>query len=110
MAGKLSRKSQARERLMRNQLSSLILSGKVITTLAKAKLLKSKMEKMIQDVKKLETVNKRRMIAGLLYGGAVKKMDDESEAYEKVALYKVSARRGDGAPLGQVVIEKKAKK
>jgi len=106
MARKLSRKFQARERLMRNQLSSLVLNGKVITTLSKAKLLKSEMEKLIQKTGKLEAVSRKRMIGGTLYSGAVKKLDDEYKTYKNVAIYKVYSRRGDGAPMGQVVIGK----
>jgi ribosomal protein L17 len=106
MARKLSRKFQARKRLIRNQLSSLVLSGKVVTTSSKAKLLKSETQKMISVLKKLEGINRTRMIHGLLYGGAIKKMDNEFDSYQKVMLYKLNSRKGDGAALSQVVIEK----
>lgn len=106
MARKLSRKIQARKRLVRNQLSSLVLNGKVVTTLPKARVLKSEMEKMIHKVRKLEGISRTRMLAGLLYGGAVKKMEDEYINYKKVTLYKTTSRIGDGAPLGQVAVER----
>lgn len=95
---------------MRNQLSSLVLSGKIVTTLPKAKLLKSEMEKLISNVRKLEGINKTRKIAGILYGGAKAKMADEYDSYRSVSLYKTVSRFGDGAPLSQVVIEKNSNK
>jgi len=103
---KLSRKFQPRKRLMKNQLSSLILFDKVKTTKAKAKVLKSQAQKLICDISKLDSLQKIRRAKRELFGGAAIKIVDEIGKIKSVSLFNLSPRSGDGAPQALVVINK----
>ena len=98
MKSKLSRKYQARNRLMRNQLSSLILFESVTTTVAKAKQLKTEAQAFISKLNTSENeVNIKRYINSLLYGGAQMKAYDIRKEVSCVKTYKLDERFGDGA-------------
>lgn len=107
MKFKLSRKFQARKRMIRNQLSSLILYGQIKTTRAKAKALKSEMQKLVCDLKKSEGHILVRKADEVLYGGASKKAVDILQSIESVSVLKLPPRSGDSAPLAVVVLNKK---
>jgi len=96
---KLSRKAQARNRLMRNQLSSLILFESVTTTVAKAKALKAEAQSLISKLNSsTDEVNTKRYINSVLYGGAQLKAYDKRSDFESIKTYKLDERFGDGAP------------
>lgn len=101
---KLSKKSQVRDRLLRNLLSSLILFEEVKTTTAKAKVLKAKASSFISKIKSDNTVNTKRYIASELYGGAKDKAWDYRDKLEVVKSYKLAGRLGDNAEVSIVKI------
>jgi len=71
---KLSRSKGAKKALVRNLATSLILEGKIKTTLAKAKVAKSFVEKLINISKKGDLAAKRRIIALLPNKKAAEKL------------------------------------
>jgi large subunit ribosomal protein L17 len=100
---RLSRKPDARVRLLRNLVTSLIMEERVTTSLAKAKAARSLSEKIITKGKK-DTVHSRRMVARMVYGSkAVQKVFDElgprytdrPGGYTRIL--KLGARKGDAA-------------
>lgn len=98
MKAKLSRKYQARNRLMRNQLSSLVLFESVTTTVAKAKQLKTEAQSLISKLKQsTDEVNTKRYLGSLLYGGAKIKAYDMRDSFDCVKTYRLEERFGDGA-------------
>ncbi len=106
---KLGRKPDARRRMLRNLVTSLILEERVKTSLARAKAARSMAEKIITNGKK-DTVHSRRLVAGRVYGSeAVKKVFDElgpryadrPGGYTRIL--KLGPRRGDAAE--EVILE-----
>lgn len=74
---KLGRNRDARKRLIRNMVTSLILEERVRTSLAKAKAVRSRAEKVITKGRN-DSVHARRLVARMVYGSeAVKKVFDE---------------------------------
>ncbi len=63
---KLGRTSSHRRCLMANMLKSLIINGRIETTLPKAKLLRRYADKMITLAKKNDLAAKRRAISGMM--------------------------------------------
>ena len=76
MPSKLSRKSQPRNILIANLATSLILHGKARTTLPKAKLIQTYLEKIFTDVKDNSLSAKRNVGAKLKDKLAVAKLFD----------------------------------
>jgi large subunit ribosomal protein L17 len=73
---KLGRSRDARKRLIRNMVTSLVLEERVRTSLAKAKAVRSRAEKVITRGRS-DTVHSRRMVARMVYGSkAVQKVFD----------------------------------
>ena len=108
---KLSRKFAARDRLIRNQMSSLILFEKVITTLPKARALKSEAEKLVSKINSSnEKFNLVRDLAKVLYGGSVSKAIDTKGTFVSVSMVKLDTRFGDGAKRAMVMLNKKVEK
>lgn len=102
---KLSLKHQVRERMVRNQLSSLVLHGEIETTLPKARFLKSSAQRFFSRVNSLDALEKIKYCKTKLYGGASSKAIDMT--VEKVALFKMAQRFGDNALMAKVrLIEK----
>lgn len=105
---KLSKKNQARNRLIRNLLSSLILFEEVQTTPIRAKALKAKAESFLAKIDKMDDeVNCKRYIASILYGGAKAKAYDFRKNFEAIKFYKVGNRAGDNAE--QTIVRLKTK-
>lgn len=100
---KLGRKREARLRLLRNMVTSVILEERVTTSLAKAKAVRSLAEKIITKGK-IDTVHSRRQVARMVYGSkAVKKVFSElSPRYAErsggyTRILKLGYRAGDAA-------------
>jgi len=111
MARKLGRTTDARMALLRNLASDLIIHERVETTEAKAKELKSAVEKMI-TLGKRGDLESRRQAAAFLYkkeseedeSVLQKLFDDVATRYEDrqggyTRVLKLGPRRGDGAKM-----------
>lgn len=112
MKSKLSRKAQARNRLMRNQLSSLILFESVTTTVAKAKALKAEAQSLVSKLNSsTDEVSTKRYISSVLYGGAQLKAFDKRLELLSIRTFKLHERFGDGAPrmIVKLIIKESAK-
>jgi len=105
---KLSRHTQHRELMFRNMLVSLLQHERIKTTLAKAKELRSWVDKIITLGKKSHLHARRQAFALLRNKGMVKKLFDEIVPQLKdreggyTRIYKLGWRQGDGAPLSLV--------
>ncbi|MBD1224017.1 50S ribosomal protein L17 [Virgibacillus halodenitrificans] len=111
MARKLGRTTDTRMALLRNLASDLIIHERIETTEAKAKELKSVVEKMI-TLGKRGDLHARRQAAAFLYNqeaneneSVIQKLfDDVAARYEDrqggyTRVLKLGARQGDGAPM-----------
>lgn len=93
---------------MRGLLSSLILHDKVVTTEAKAKELKQRVEKLISRSKKLDLVSRRRILSLLPEEPAAKKLFERIVPQFKdrvggyVRIIKLPSRKGDHSPMARV--------
>jgi large subunit ribosomal protein L17 len=105
---KLSRHTQHRELMFRNMLVSLLQHERIKTTLAKAKELRSWVDKIITLGKKSNLHARRQAFALLRNKGIVKKLFDEIVPQLKereggyTRIYKLGWRQGDGAPLSLI--------
>ena len=105
---KLDRKKQPRELMLRNLASSIVMYEKVRTTEAKAKVVRSLVEKAITTSKKGDLTARRALTALLPQKMAVKKLmevlgvkyKDRRGGYTR--LVKLGARQGDGAQIVQI--------
>lgn len=106
---KLGRKPDARKRMLRNLITSLVMEERVRTSLARAKAARSAAEKIITRGRK-DTVHARRLVAGSVYGSrAVQKIfnelgpryADRQGGYTRIL--KLGPRRGDAAE--EVILE-----
>lgn len=105
----LGRKKAPREALLRNLATSIILYEKVKTTKAKAKAVRSLVEKMITVGKNKDSVNAKRAIARKLYGVNVgRKISGELAPRYKgrpggyTRITNLGFRQGDGAEMVQI--------
>jgi len=105
----LGRESQSRKALFRSLIISLITHGKIITTLAKAKAVRPRIEKLITKANKIsgqasiryfQTQTSNKATKKLLTEIA-KKYKDRKGGYTRII--KLSARKGDAAE--QAIIE-----
>ncbi|NLM42229.1 MAG: 50S ribosomal protein L17 [Firmicutes bacterium] len=102
---KLGRTSGHRKALLRNQVTSLVLHGRIETTEAKAKSIKPLADKMVTLGKRGDLAARRQAAAFLLDPAAVKKLFDEvapryadrNGGYTRII--KTGVRRGDAAPM-----------
>lgn len=105
---KLDREKAPREMMLRNLASSVIIYEKVTTTEAKAKVVRSLVEKMITTAKANTLAAHRKLIATLPQPLAVKKSIEVlgprylTRVGGYTRLIKVGARKGDGAELVQI--------
>ncbi len=105
---KLSRHTQHRELMFRNMLVSLFQHGRIKTTLAKGKELRSWADKMISLGKKGTLHSRRQAFSRLRDEGIVKKLFEEIAPPLKdreggyTRIYKMGWRPGDGAPLSLI--------
>jgi len=74
---KLQRSASHRRALLANQACSLILNGRITTTLAKAKALRPYVEKLITLAKRGDVHSRRLAVATLHHPAAVKKLFEE---------------------------------
>lgn len=111
MARKLGRSTDARMALLRNLASDLIIHERIETTEAKAKELKSVVDKMV-TLGKRGDLHARRQAAAFLYNQEAKEdqnvvqklFDDIAARYEDrqggyTRVLKLGARQGDGAKM-----------
>lgn len=104
----LDRKKEPREMMLRNLASSLIIYEKIKTTEAKAKAVRSLVEKMITVAKKGDLTARRKIIEVLPQKMAVKKaMEVLGERYKTrrggyTRIIKLGLRQGDGAKIVQI--------
>lgn len=104
----LDRKKAPRELMLRNMASSIIIYEKVKTTEAKAKVVRSLVEKMITVAKAGTLSARRELIATLPQENAVKKIievlaaryQDRQGGYTRIT--KLGTRQGDGAEMAMI--------
>lgn len=108
----LDRKKEAREMMLRNLAASVLLYENVATTLAKAKTVRSLVEKAIGLAKRGDLTARRQLISLLPQKMAVKKsLEVLGERYKERAggytrIIKIGSRAGDGAALAKIELVK----
>jgi large subunit ribosomal protein L17 len=106
---KLGRTSDARKALLRNMVTSLLRSKRIVTTESKAREARIVAERMITLAKRGDLHARRQALAYLLDEDVVKDLfenlavqyDDRQGGYTRII--KKGFRRGDGAPV--VILE-----
>jgi large subunit ribosomal protein L17 len=104
----LDRTKEARELMLRNLASSIIIYEKVKTSEAKAKAVKPMLEKIITTAKKGDLASRRNLLKVLLQPKAVKKaMEVLGDRYKErpggyCRIIKIGPRQGDGAKIVQI--------
>lgn len=102
---KLGRTSAHRSAMFRNQLASLILSERIITTLPKAKELRPLIEKLVTLAKNDSVHNRRQAARTILDGEQVAKLFDtigprfSTRPGGYTRIIKLGPRRGDAAEM-----------
>ena len=100
---KLGRKPEARRRMLRNLVTSLIMEERITTSLARAKAARSAAEKIITKGRK-DSVHARRQVAKYVYGSKVvqkvfnelgPRYADRNGGYTRIL--KLGPRKGDAA-------------
>lgn len=106
MRAKLSRKSQAVNRLVKNLTSSLVLNEQITTTVAKAKATKIWFEGLRADLKK-DQFNALRSLKNKLGSELASKklLDLAKDDFPKISIYKLGKRFGDNASMAKIMIE-----
>jgi len=105
---KLGRKKEPREMMLRNLAASIVMYEKVKTTEAKAKAVKSLVEKVITIAKKDDLTSRRRLVAILPQKLAIKKaLEVLSKRYDGrkggyTRIIKLDSRPGDGSIMAQI--------
>jgi len=105
---KFGRPKAPRELMLRNLAASILMYEKVKTTTAKAKYVRSMVEKIISLAKKGDLASKKRIISIIPQKLAAKKaMEVLGERYKTrdggyTRLVKVGNRQGDGAEISQI--------
>lgn len=105
---KLGRTSGHRRALLRSLVTSLVLTGRIQTTEAKAKTIKPLADKMVTLGKRGDLHARRQAAAFLIQPDAVKRLFDEvAPKYEArsggyTRIIKAGPRRGDAAPMAIV--------
>lgn len=107
---KLQRNASHRRALLANQAVSLILHGRITTTLAKAKALRPYTEKLITLAKRGDLSARRQAIGTIHHQVAVKRLFDEIAGYcaERKGGYcrivKLGRRMSDSSKMGMIEI------
>ena len=91
---KLGRPTAHRKAMLRNQVTSLLRSGRIETTVTRAKETKRMADKMI-TLGKRGDLHARRQALAYIYDEEVAKYSERNGGYTRVL--KVGPRRGDGA-------------
>lgn len=114
--GIIDREKSSREALLRSLTGQLITHEKINTTEAKAKILKSRVEKLISQAKH-NTLNQKRMLKKfIIKESQIKKLFFEiaprfkNRAGGYLRINKLGKRKGDNAPLVQIEIVKENEK
>ncbi|ADU65116.1 50S ribosomal protein L17 [Desulfurispirillum indicum] len=102
---KLGRNSSHRKAMMRNLASSLILHGRIETTLARAKAIRPYVEKLITLGKKGDLHARRvvlsrvpnKNVVGTLFHEVAPRFNERAGGYTRI--YKTGYRAGDNAPM-----------
>ena len=105
---KLNRDKDHRKALKRNQLRALFKYEKIVTTVAKAKLLRIHADKIITLAKKGDLASRRLVLRDIpdrelvhkIFSEIAPKFENREGGYTRVLRYK--DRRGDGAPMAVV--------
>ena len=113
---KLGRTTDNRMAMLRGMVTLLLETGKVDTTVTRAKEVRCLAEKMITLGKKNTLASRRQALAFITKESVVKKLFDviapENAARNGgyTAIYKLGPRRGDGAEMARIVILSEAEK
>ena len=105
---KFGRETDQRRALIKGLATSLVMEGKIETTLPKAKELTRYIEKLITKAKKGDLANRRMIIAGLSTQVAAFKLVDEiapqltGRAGGHVRVERTRLRIGDGAQMATI--------
>lgn len=105
----LGRTAAPRRAMVRNLVTSIILHGRVRTTLVKSRVVRPRVERLVTIAKKGDLTSRRRLHQYLFSEPAVKKLMESIAPAMKgrkggyTRALKLGRRQGDGAPL--VVIE-----
>lgn len=105
---KLSRNASHRKALMRNLVTELLRHGRIKTTLAKAKAMRSPAEKMITLGKRGDLHARRQALGYIqskdvvheLFDTIAAKYTDRNGGYTRI--YKLGQRKGDAAPIAMI--------
>ncbi len=105
---KFSRECDQRDALIKGLATSLVMQGKIETTLPKAKELVRYIEKLITKAKKADLANRRHVIAGLSTQTAANKLFDviapqlTTRSSGHVKIEQTQLRTGDGAQMATI--------
>ena len=106
---KLSRGKKGREALLRSLVRAIIVSGKIVTTRAKAKAIVGQIDKLITLAKKGTLDSRRRVLAFLgndreaserLVNILAPSFSNRNSGYTKIVL--LAPRKGDGAQMARL--------
>ena len=107
---KLGRVTANRMAMLRGMVTLLLETGKVDTTLTRAKEVRALAEKMITLGKKNTLASRRQALAFITKESVVKKVFDQIAPENAgrnggyTAIYKLGPRRGDGAEMARIVL------
>lgn len=105
---KLGRTKAPREALMRSLSESLILHDSIVTTVAKAKALRTVVEPLITKAKKNRPVDREMIMSALYTGKAVKRLIEEvAPRYKErnggyTRIIKLGQRENDRAEIAKI--------
>ena len=108
MPGKLGRPTEHRNAMLRGLVTYLLENGKIETTLARAKQVRSMAEKMITLGKKNTLATRRQALAYITKEDVVSKLFNEiAPKYETrnggyTQIFKMGPRRGDAAEMALI--------
>ncbi len=106
---KFGREKNARVALLRGLAASLIEHGRILTTEAKAKEIRPKVEKLVTKAKNPTLANRRLLLSGLYNNEAVvskliadiaPKYTDRAGGYTRIT--KIVQRKSDGSPMAMI--------
>ncbi len=111
---KLNRSPKARQALFKTLLNSFFENGEITTTLAKAKVIQKKIDRLINKAKE-GTLQKKRFIFAFLSPTAAENLVEKIAPQAKnrqsgySRLFKLGQRQGDGAMMAKVELVDKIK-
>ena len=104
---KFGRETKQRTALLRGLLVALISNAKITTTEAKAKSLKTAIEKLITQAKRGDLTARKSIVAKVGSKAAVKLMHDAAKKFAErtsgfTRIHKLTPRRSDGAKIAVI--------